>query len=49
MLDSEQERVTTMQNEVAGLWDKFERTSQEDKEKLQQENPAGSALGKSHK
>ena len=35
MLDSAQECVTAMQNEVAGLWDKLQRTSQEAKEKLQ--------------
>ena len=27
MLDSAQERVAAMQNEVAGLWDKLHRTS----------------------
>ena len=35
MLDSAQERVAVMQNEVAGLRDKFQWTSQESKEKLQ--------------
>ena len=35
MLDSAQERVEAMKNEVAGLRDKFQRTSQEAKEKLQ--------------
>ena len=35
MLDSAQERVASMQNEVAGLWDKLQRTLQEAKEKLQ--------------
>ena len=49
MLDSAQERVAAMQDEVAGLRDKFQRTSQEAKEKLQQEKPAGSGSGTSHK
>jgi len=49
MLDSAQERVAAMQNEVAGLRDKLQRTSQEAKEKLQQEKPAGSGSGTSHK
>ena len=35
MLDSAQERVETMQNEVAGLRDKLQHNSQEAKEKLQ--------------
>ena len=35
MLESAQECVEAMQNKVAGLWDKFKRTSQESKEKLQ--------------
>ena len=43
------ERVVAMENEVAGLRDKLQRTSQEAKEKLQQENPAGSGSGMSHK
>ena len=38
-----------MENEVAGLRDKFQRTSQEAKEKLQQEKPTGSGSGVSHK
>ena len=49
MLESAQERVEAMQNEVTGLQDKFQQTSQEAKEKLQQEKPAGSGLGTSHK
>ena len=49
MLDSEQERVESMQNEVAGLRDKFNKASQEAKAKLQQENPAGSGSRASHK
>ena len=49
MLDSAQERVAAMENEVAGLRDKLQRTSQEAKEKLQQEKPVGSGLGTSHK
>ena len=34
MLDSAQERVATMENKVAGLRDKFQKTSHEAKEKL---------------
>ena len=49
MLDSAQERVVAMENEVAGLRDKLQRTSQEAKEKLQQEKPVGSGSGTSHK
>ena len=49
MLDSAQERVKEMQNEVAGLRDKFNKASQEAKEKLQQEKPAGSGSRTSHK
>ena len=49
MLESAQEHVEAMENEVAGLWDKFQQTSQEAKEKLQQEKPAGSGSGTSHK
>ena len=49
MLDSAQERVEAMQNEVAGLRDKFNKASQEAKEKLQQEKPAGSGSRASHK
>ena len=43
------ERVIAMQNKVAGLRDKLQRTSQEAKEKLQQEKPVGSGSGTSHK
>ena len=43
------ERVAAMENEVAGLRDKLQCTSQEAKEKLQQEKPAGSGSGTSHK
>ena len=49
MLDSKKERVAAMENEVAGLRDKLQRTSQEAKEKLQQEKPVGSGSGTSHK
>ena len=49
MLESTQECVAAMQDEVAGLRDKLQRTSQEAKEKLQQERPAGSGSGTSHK
>ena len=44
MLDSAQERVAAMENEVAGLREKLQRTSQEAKEK-----PTGSGSGPSHK
>ena len=49
LLDSARERVEVMQKEVTGLRDKLQWTSQEAKEKLQQENPAGSGSGTSHK
>ena len=49
LLDSAQERVEVMKNEVEGLRDKLQRTSQEAKAKLQQEKPAGSGSGTSHK
>ena len=49
MLDSAQEHIEAMQNEVAGLRDKFQRTSQEAREKLQHENADGSGSGVSHK
>ena len=49
LLDSARDCVAAMQDEVAGLRDKFQRTSQEAKEKLQQEKPAGSGSGTSHK
>ena len=49
MLDSAQEHVAAMENEVAGLRNKFQKTSQEAKEKLQQEKPAGSGSRASHK
>ena len=49
LLDSAREHVEVMRNEVAGLRDKLQRTSQEAKEKLQQEKPTGSGSGASHK
>ena len=49
MLDSAQERVEVMQKEVLGLRDRLQRTSQEAKEKLQQEKPADSGSRASHK
>ena len=49
LLDSARERVEVMQKEVTGLEDKLQRTSREAKEKLQQEKPAGSGSGVSHK
>ena len=49
LLDSAQEHVEVMQNEVIGLRDKLQQTSQEAKEKLQQEKPDGSGSRTSHK
>ena len=49
MLEMAQECVEAMNNEVAGLRERFTKTSQEAKEKLQQENPAVSGSGMSHK
>ena len=49
LLDSTQERVEAMQKEVVGLRDRLQRTSQEAKAKLQQEKPANSGSGTSHK
>ena len=44
-----QDCVEAMDKEVAGLREIFARTSQEAKEKLQQEKPAVSGSGTSHK
>ena len=49
LLDSTREHVEVMQKEVIGLHDRLQQTSQEAKEKLQQEKPAGSGSGTSHK
>ena len=49
MLDSAKEHAAAMENEVVGLRDKLQRTSQESKEKLHQEKPIGSGSGTSHK
>ena len=49
LLDSAQERVEVIQKEVAGLRDRLQRTSQEAKAKLQQENPTGGGSRASHK
>ena len=49
MLEMAQECVKAMNNEVAGLRERFGRTSQEAKEKLQQDKTAVSGSGKSHK
>ena len=49
MLDSAQERVAAMENEVAGVRDKFQKTSQKAKEKLEQDKPTGSGSRTSHK
>ena len=45
----QKERAEVMKNEVAELRGKLQKTSQEAKEKLQQETPAGSGSGASHK
>ena len=49
MLETAQECVEAMEKEVAGLRQRFTRTSQEAKEKLQQEKPVVSGSGASHK
>ena len=49
MLEMAHECVEAMEKEVAGLRQRFTRTSQEAKEKLQQEKPAISGSGASHK
>ena len=49
MLETTQECVDDMEKEVAGLRQKLTRTSQEAKEKLQQEKPAISSSRTSHK
>ena len=49
MLEMAQECVEDMEKEVAGLRQRFTRNSQEAKEKLQQEKPAVSGSGVSHK
>ena len=49
MLEVAQDYVEAMDKEVAGLRERFARTSQESKEKLQQEKPAVSGSGMSHK
>ena len=49
MLEVAQDCVEAMDKEVVGLQERFIRTSQEAKEKLQQEKPAVSGSGASHK
>ena len=49
MLETTQECVEVMNKEVVGLHERFTKTSQEAKEKLQQEKPAVSGLGTRHK
>ena len=49
VLEAAQDCVEAMDKEVAGLWERFARTSQEAKEKLQQEKLAISGSGMSHK
>ena len=48
LIDSARERVEVMKNEVEGLRQKLQKTSQEAKEKLRQEKPAGSGSRVSH-
>ena len=49
LLDSVKERAEEMKNEVAGLQSRLQRTSQEAKDKLQQENPVAGGSRTSHK
>ena len=49
MLETAKECVEVMEKEVTGLRERLTRTSQEAKEKLQQEKPAVSGSGTSHK
>ena len=49
MLEEAQYYVEVMDKHVAGLGERFARTSQEAKEKLQQEKPAVSGSRMSHK
>ena len=49
MLEMAQECVEAMNNEVTGLRARLTKTSQEAKEKVQQEKPAVSGSGMSHK
>ena len=49
MLEAAQDCVEAMDKDVAGLRERFTRTSQEAKEKLQKEKPDVSGLGTSHK
>ena len=49
ILEAAQDCVKAMDKDVAGLKERFARTSQEAKEKLQQEKPDVSGSGTSHK
>ena len=49
MLETAQECVKVMNKEVAGLRERLTKTSQEAKEKLQQEKPVVSGSWTSHK
>ena len=49
MLETAQACVEAMNNEVIGLRERLTKTSQEAKEKLQQEKPVVSGSGTSHK
>ena len=46
LLELAQERAEIMKNEVAELREKLQKTSQEAKEKLQQETPTGNGSGR---
>ena len=49
MLEAAQDCVEDMGKDITGLKERFAKTSQEANEKLQQEKPAISGLGTSHK
>ena len=49
LLDSAKQCAEEMKNEVAGLQGKLQRTSQEAKDKLQQEKPVPGGSRTSHK
>ena len=49
MFEAAQDCIEAMDKDVVGLKERFARTSQEAKEKLQQEKPTFSGLGMSHK
>ena len=49
LIDLARERAEVMKNEVEGLRQKLQKTSQEVKDKLQQENPVVGGSRMSHK